>query len=77
MKQGLERRLVALESKTRPYNLIDWQERLARYKRWFVDGEKWEGPRQKRRKPIWPGTNGISMSWRLMCHHRGGRIERR
>ena len=42
MKPGLERRLVALESKIRPNNPIDWQERLARYKRWSADGEREE-----------------------------------
>lgn len=50
MKPGLERRLVALESKIRPNNPVDWQERLARYKRWFVDGEKGEGLRTDEEK---------------------------
>jgi hypothetical protein len=50
MKPGLERRLAALESKIRPNTLVDWQERLARYKRWFVDGEKWEGPQTEKEK---------------------------
>ena len=50
MKQSLERRLVALESNTRPNNPVDWQERLARYKRWFVDGGKWDGPQTEKEK---------------------------
>lgn len=77
MKQGIERRSVALESKTRPYNPIDWQERLARYKRWFVDGEKWEGPQTEKEKANLARYKRYSMSWRPVCHHRGGRNESR
>jgi hypothetical protein len=42
MKPSLERRLVVLESKTGPNIPVDWRERLARYKMWFVDGKREE-----------------------------------
>jgi len=38
---GIAERLRRLEAGVKP-NTVDWQERLARYKRWFEDGEKWE-----------------------------------
>ena len=50
IKPSLERRMAALESKIRPNNPVDWQERLARYKRWLVDGEKWNGPQADEEK---------------------------
>jgi len=28
----------------------DWRERLARYKRWFEDGEEWAGPQTDEEK---------------------------
>lgn len=40
----LEQRLKVLESKARPKLPDDWQERLAKYRRWFENGEEWEGP---------------------------------
>jgi hypothetical protein len=39
----IEQRIKALEAKIRPHAPDDWQERLAKYKRWFA-GEEWEGP---------------------------------
>ena len=42
---GIAERLRRLEAQVKPNTSIDWQERLARYKRWFVDGENWDGPR--------------------------------
>jgi len=38
----LEQRLKALEAKAKAPD--DWQERLAKYRRCFEDGEEWEGP---------------------------------
>ena len=38
----LEQRLKTLEAKGRPKVRDDWQERLAKYQRWFEDGA--EGP---------------------------------
>jgi len=38
----LEQRLKTLEAKARPKPSDDWQERLAKYQRWFEDGA--EGP---------------------------------
>ena len=38
----LEQRLKTLEAKARPKPSDDWQERLAKYRRWFEDGA--EGP---------------------------------
>jgi len=43
--QNFAKRLRALEARkpvTKTHD--DWRERLARYKRWFEDGEEWEGP---------------------------------
>ena len=39
---GIAERLRRLEAKVQPNNPVDWHERLARYKRWFVDGEEEE-----------------------------------
>lgn len=47
---GIAERLRRLEAKVKPNTSIDWRERLARYKRWFVDGEKWEGPQTDEEK---------------------------
>ena len=57
-------RLRALEAR-KPATSDDWRERLARYKRWFEDGEEWVGdPRPMRKRPILPGTSDISMIYR-------------
>ena len=44
----LEQRLKALEAKGRPKVRDDWQERLAKYQRWFEDGA--EGPQTEEEK---------------------------
>ena len=44
----LEQRLKALEAKARPKVRDDWQERLAKYQRWFEDGT--EGPQTEEKK---------------------------
>lgn len=50
MKPNLERRLEALESKASPKASVDWQARLERYRKWFEDGEKWQGPQTEEEK---------------------------
>ena len=42
-------RLRALEAR-KPATSDDWRERLARYKRWFEDGEEWVGPQTDEKK---------------------------
>lgn len=78
---GIVVRLLRLETKVKPNTSINRQEQLARYKRWFVDGENWEGPQTEEEKVNWPDTSDISMSWGPVCHHRRGindnQIERR
>ena len=44
----LEQRLKALEAKARPKVRDNWQERLAKYQRWFEDGT--EGPETEKEK---------------------------
>ena len=46
----LEQRLKALEAKARHKAPDDWRERLAKYQRWFEDGEGWEGPETEEEK---------------------------
>jgi hypothetical protein len=46
----LEQRLKVLEAKARAKAPDDWQERLAKYRIWFEDGEVWEGPQTEEEK---------------------------
>ena len=46
----LEHRIKALEAKARPKARDDWHERLAKYRRWFENGEEWEGPNTEEEK---------------------------
>lgn len=43
-------RLQALEARKPTKTYDDWLERLAQYRRWFEDGEEWEGPQTDEEK---------------------------
>jgi hypothetical protein len=49
--QNFAKRLQALDArKPATKTPDDWRERLARYKRWCVDGEEWAGPQTDEEK---------------------------
>jgi hypothetical protein len=60
--QNFTKRLQVLEDRKPVTKTPDhWRERLAKYLRWFEDGEEWVGPQTDEKWPILSSTSDTSM----------------